>query len=478
MTTTALVGGTALADLGAGPELVGDVTVVLEDDQIAHLGGSWTGTPDRTIDTHGRLLLPGLVNLHAHAGHGAHHHLVDGAGEPDLLGATYLTAKAPAPGSSSPGSDPDLLAEWTVWELLRTGTTTVLEAGCPPPLARALVRAADRVGLRVHVGVAMASGRWIAEGEGIAWEDGEDAASQLALAEGFLDEIGTSGLTKGAVAVAQVDTASDDLLAGAAKLATARGVPLTIHAAQNRREVLVTLEQHAVTPLERLHRAGALAPGTVLAHAVFADHHPAVCSGHRELALLAESGAAVAHCPVHLSRRGDAMHSFDRYVDAGVVVGLGTDTSPRDLLAEARAAATIARTLDGGAAGATARIVGAITTESARALGRPELGRLAVGGPADLVVVDERRPSYGVVSDPVRAAVECATGDDVEHVFVAGRHVVRGGTVIGLDGAELRHRVQTDAEALWATAGSWHRRGLDFERLNPPPFPPRPQERS
>lgn len=460
----------ALVDGPEGAVLVRDVDILVLDDRVAAIARSGAIDPGEA-EVHelpGRLVLPGLVNLHAHTGTNAHHLLVDGAGETELLGATYLTTKAPRaplPG----GLDPVDEARWTAWELLRGGTTTVLDAGASADQATALASVAAEVGLRAHVGVALSSGQWRATGGALTWFEHGDDAGELDRAEAFLTGLAGAPLVAGAVTVAQADTASDELLRGAHALAERWRVPLTLHAAQNRREVLITLDRHGVTPITRLHRLGVLSPRTVLAHAVYLDHHPAVATGAAEVRLLAESGASVAHCPLHLARRGEALRSFSSYAAAGVRVGLGTDTLPRDLLAEIGTAALLDGVVSGAARPSTARAVDAATVVGADALGRRDLGRIAVGGPADVVVVDLRE--IGVLGDPVRAAVEHATRREVEHVFVAGRHVVRDGTVVGIDPEPLRRAAQVGSETLAATAPGWHRHGRSAADLAPPPFP-------
>ncbi|MGE3619133.1 MAG: amidohydrolase family protein [Acidimicrobiia bacterium] len=465
------MGGTA-----GGPVLARGVDVVVDHGRVTAIVASGEGGgPGHDVwELPGRLVLPGLVNLHAHCTGNAHHLLVDGAGEPELLGATYLTTKAPR-SPLPPGLDPRVAARWAVWELLRGGTTTVLDAGGSPAQAAALAAEATAVGLRAHVGVSLSSGRWAAAADGaLDWVDrSEDDDAQLAAAEALLDALDPEGTVRGAVVVAQADTASDRLLREAHALARRRQVPFTLHAAQNRREVLLTLARFGTTPLTRLHRLGVLGPGTILAHAVHLDHHPAVATGTVELGLLAASGAAVAHCPRHLAQRGEALRSLSAYRTAGVPVGLGTDTMPRDLVAEVGTALLVDRVVSGGTA-TVAGVVDAATRVGADALGRAELGRIQVGGPADLVVVDLRE--VGLLADPVRAAVEHAGRHEVEHVLVGGAHLVREGEVVGIDPAPLRAAAQRAADALGDSAPSWHRHGRAAAELAPPPYPHAPAE--
>src|SRR5947199_7165284 len=83
--------------------------------------------------------------------------------------------------------------------------------------------------------------------------------------------------------------------------------------------------------------------------------------------------------------------------------------------------------------GTAADVFGAATLGGARALGRDDLGRLAPGAKADVVVVDLGKLRIGPYRDPIRALVQCGTGDDVEQVWVDGRVVVEGGRVLGVD---------------------------------------------
>lgn len=460
---------------GRGPVLVRSIDLSIAEDKVGGVGvaGSLCEPGTRVLDLSGRLVLPGLVNLHAHCGTNAHHLLVDGAGEAELLGATYLTTKA-SRGPLPPGLSPTDEARWAVWELLRGGSTTVLDAGTSGEQAAALVNVASTVGLRVYVGITLSSGRWATTTAGsLDWIDQrDDDEEQLTRAETFLRSFSPGGLVRGAVTVGQADTASDELLQGARQLADRHRVPLTLHAAQNRREVLQTLAEHGTTPITRLHRLGVLQPGTVLAHAVYLDHHPAVASGASELSLLAASGAAVAHCPLHLAHRGIALRSLSGYRESGVPVGLGTDTLPRDLLAEVGTAMVVDRVVSGGVRATVAGVLDAVTRVGAMALGRSDLGHIAVGGPADLIVVDLR--DVGIVGDPIRATAECATRNEVEHVFVAGSHVVVDHEVPGLEVSSLRDAAQRSADALAVTAPQWHRKGRSSDDLAPPPFPHAP----
>jgi cytosine/adenosine deaminase-related metal-dependent hydrolase len=168
------------------------------------------------------------------------------------------------------------------------------------------------------------------------------------------------------------------------------------------------------------------------------------------------------------------MESFDRYLQQGVKIGLGTDTYPLDIIAEMRYASRIARVVDGThTAGRTEDLFNAATVWGADALGRPDLGRLAEDSAADVVIIDLQDISYGPMRDPVTALVDFGTGKDVETVIVAGEVVIENGTSTRVDEANIVARAQAAATAGW---DGWAERdwaNRDVETITPPAFPTR-----
>ena len=126
---------------------------------------------------------------------------------------------------------------------------------------------------------------------------------------------------------------------------------------------------------------------------------------------MAERGATVAHCPVVYARRNRILGSFARYRELGINVGLGTDTFPQDMIEEMRWAALGCKWIDRDANRGTARdVFNAATLGGARALGRSDIGRLAPGAKADIIIVDLHRLHSGPVDDPIKTLVYAACG--------------------------------------------------------------------
>jgi 5-methylthioadenosine/S-adenosylhomocysteine deaminase len=100
----------------------------------------------------------------------------------------------------------------------------------------------------------------------------------------------------------------------------------------------------------------------------------------------------------------------------------------------------------------------AATLGGAVSVGRDDLGRLAPGALADIIVIDlSGRGSlrYGPVRDPVKSVVECGVGDDVDTVIVDGKIIMESGLIPGVDFGSIRQDAQAAGEQVWATLQDW-----------------------
>lgn len=472
---TLIAGGHVVAWSAGSHRLLTNGMVVLEDDRVAFVGREYPGAVDRRIDARGRLVMPGFVNLHCHAEVEAGGRLVADAGRPDVFHAGFLNYYVARPGTASMFAREDrrIGATLTFVELLKSGCTTAVEIGAAD---ETVVEVAGRLGIRAYLTPGFKSATYRGHPDGTIFYEWDEAAGRAGLdrATRFIREHDGAfdGRIKGMLFPIQVDTCSPDLLRATRKAADALGVGIEIHCGQNLFEFHEILRRHRRTPVEHLAALGLLGPDTILGHCIITTaHRLAGLPGGRDLEILAERRATVAHCPLVFARRGNALESFHGYRRAGINVGLGTDTYPRDMIAEMRWASLLGKVVEHDFLTATAAdVFTAATVAGARALGREDLGRLAPGAKADVVLVDLGKLRIGPYRDPIRALVNCATTDDVERVFVDGRLVVDGGRVIGIDEPALLAQAQAEAERLWASWPEWHPEGRTADDVSPPSF--------
>jgi cytosine/adenosine deaminase-related metal-dependent hydrolase len=420
-----------------------DIDVVFRGDTVTFVGPSYREPADETVDGAGLFVMPGLVNVHAHPTTEPGY---KGIREEHGVPAMYMTGLYERSQAFHLDADGRRAATEVAYaELLASGVTTVTDLSMP---LDGWIELAARSGLRVFLAPGYASARWrLGRGHRLeyrwdeaAGRDGLDRALGL-IAEA---ERQPGGRLSGVIYPAQIDTCTEALLRDSVAVAQASGRPLVTHAAQSVPEFHVMVERHGRTPIQWASDIGLLGPRTLLGHAIFVDEHSWLhWWSRRDLALLAGNGTSVAHSPTPFARYGQTLEDLGRYLRAGVNVGLGTDTSPHNLLEEMRWAAVLARI-----AGEDVRAVGladvfhAATVGGATALGRPDLGRLAPGMKADLVLVDLTDPGMIPARDPLRSLVYTAAERAVRDVYVDGIRVVASRQVLTLNRAEAAGRLQ------------------------------------
>jgi 5-methylthioadenosine/S-adenosylhomocysteine deaminase len=420
-----------------------DIDVVFRGDTVTFVGPSHGGAADVTVDGSRLFVMPGLVNVHAHpTTEPGFKGIREEHGVPDMY-MTGLYERAQAFQLDAEGRL--AAAEVAYAELLASGVTTLADLSAP---LEGWIDLAARSGLRVFLAPGYASARWrLGAGHVLdySWDEpagrrGLDRALQL-IAEA---ERHPSRRLTGVLYPAQIDTCTEALLRDSLAVAQATARPLITHAAQSVLEFNVMVERHGRTPIQWAHDIGLLGPRTLLGHAIFIDEHSWLhWWTRRDLALLAESGTSVGHAPTPFARYGQTLENLGRYLRAGINVGLGTDVSPHNLLEEMRWAAVLARIAaeDVRAVG-LADVFHAATVGGATALGRSDLGRLAPGMKADLVLVDLTDPGMIPVRDPLRSLVYTAAERAVRDVYVDGIRVVANRQVLTLDRAAAAGRLQ------------------------------------
>ncbi|MAI98050.1 MAG: N-ethylammeline chlorohydrolase [Nisaea sp.] len=412
-----------------------DGDLAFTDQQICHVGGRYQGAADIEIDGSQRIVMPGLVNIHSHpTSEPLRKGITDEIRSPNFYHSSlyeFLTTF----NNDSDGIGP--CTKVAMAELLQSGCTTVVDFSAP--FEGWLDILADS-GIRACIAPAFRDAPWFTRDGHLLeydWQDPNRGPDGFAAARQAIDRAfqHPSGRLSGMVAPSQIDTCSEDLLRQAHGYATERNLPLQIHAAQSVTEFIEMVRRHGKTPLQWMHDIGILDDRTIVGHGIFLDHHPWLhWSSDSDLPLLAESGASLAHCPTVFMRRGIALNTFGRYLRAGVNIGIGTDTYPHNILDEMRNALTIARAVAGSVEDVTtAEVFNAATIGGAKALRRDDIGRLAVGAKADLVLLDTQDAAMRPLREPLRSLIYVAAERAVREVYVDGQQVVANGRCLTID---------------------------------------------
>jgi 8-oxoguanine deaminase len=453
MPTLLIKNAAMLVTMDGGRREIADGGLFARDGVIEAVGASaaMPDTADRVIDATDKLVLPGLVNTH--------HHFVQTLTRavPDAQSAKlfdWLTTLYPIWARLTP-DDVRIATTLALLELAKSGCTTAFDHQYLWPNASTIddqIEGAAPVGIRFH---ASRGSMCLSEKDGGLPPDSvvQEANFILDATQAAIErhhDPSPGAMTRVVVSPCSPFTVTEDLMVQSAALARDHGVRLHTHLAETVDEEAFTLERFGKRPVEYAADLGWLGDDVWYAHAVFIDE--------AEIARMADTGTAAAHCPSSNMRLASGIAPVMRFLEAGVPVGLGVDGSASNdgsnLLAEARQALLLARLgvspgIGTGPQMAARTALELATIGGAAVLGRDDIGALEAGRMADLFMLDLNRIEYSGAHDPVAAAVMC-------HPAPAHTVVVGGSPVID----EYRH-VMLDEQAVAARHHAAARRLVD-----------------
>lgn len=409
------------------------------DGRIAAIGAGLDPEPGgESHDARGALCLPGLVNSHNHSPL----MIVRGMVE-DIGFAPAYTPGVPQ-GHWLSEEETLALARLGVMEMLCAGATTIVDYYRHP---EALARAAREFGLRAMIGGRVMDMDAAALAEGRFERDPALGEATLKAAMDLCDRWDGEGRISAILAPHAPDTCSRGIFREMRDLAAASGRQVHTHLSQSAMEVAQVTAREGMTPTEFLDDLGLLSPDLIAAHCIFMSDS--------DIARFGAAKAVVAHAPIGNASFGAAA-PIKALRDAGAAITLCTDTKSADMFEAMRMAIASARWRAGMSFDFSAEeVFGWATTGGAAALrGHEATGDLAVGDPADLILLDPLAANLRPVIDGFGVVVHSGSAGNVTDVMVAGDWLVRDRRPTRVDMADVIAEAQRVSEGLWARATS------------------------
>lgn len=479
---TVIEGGWIVAFDGREHRIIENGTLAFQGDTILDVAKTYRGAVERRIDARGALVIPGLVNCHVHIGAHAGDRMILDAGRRDVFRSGFLNY-CPAKGIGGKTifsfENPRATIRYSLASLLRYGSTTVVEMGGDfSGDLSAIAAHAGELGIRLYTCPGFSTGAHYFDQAGRHHIHYDEKAGMAGLERAcrFAEDMAGKhgGRVRPILVPFEYHLCSPDLLRRTKDAARRLGIGITMHCAESMPEFQDSVRQTGRTPVAFLDDMGFLGPEVILGHCIYLSGHSQTAYPYGgDLEILARSGAAIAHCPLVFGRRGVVLESFQRYLDAGVRMALGTDSYPQDLAGEMKFVSVLSKVVDRHMESSKARdVFNAATLGGAAALGRDDLGRLAPGAKADIVLVDFATLRAGPFLDPIKAFVHCMNGDAVDTVIVDGRILVENKRLLAWDERELLAEVRASTASAWANFSAYYPFNEKIDEAFPPAFRP------
>jgi len=475
---TLIQGGYVVGFDGREHEIIKDGVVVFDGNQIEYVGKQYPQPVDKKIEAKGCLVSPGFIDTHFHSGINASDYILNDSTKTDFFASNYLAHGGPTREGAHDAhlKDVDVGQRFSLIHVLKGGVTTTFDIGGPGGEPERYVDMVDQVGIRCGAGPSYKNVSFFHDRAGrleYDWDD-ERGSKGLKTAVDFAKKFAGAGNGRMITMLfpGHVDSCTPELLKKTRIAAREIGVRVQIHATINLFEFHTVMQRERCTPIELLHKIGFLDPEVSLSHCIFISGHSWLAYPYGDdLKIIADSGAAVAYSPLKYLKLGIVMESFDKYLKAGINMGIGTDTFPKDILSDMRYAALASRLAEKSfLAGHPRDVFNAATLGGAKMLGRDDLGRLQKGAKADIAIVNLRDIAFGAVRDPIRSLVETAVSRDVRTVIVDGETLVDSGKYLRLNEEELLEKVQAKGEQVWDSVPKWHWTEKSIDEVVPPAF--------
>lgn len=381
------------------------------------------GDKAEVIDGNGGVLMPGLINLHNHVSMSLLRSYAD-----DLPLMPWLTDHIwPVEDKMTPYHI-YVGAKLGIAEMLLGGTTTFVDMYASEDM---VAKAAVEMGSRTVLGLAFTDG---------SYPRFEAFASEVIAKYGDNNPLVSIMMSPHAPF-----TCSPETIEKSIAFAKKYNLPVHTHISETVPEVEQIQEKYGKSPIEYFHDLGLFELKTLAAHCVQVSES--------DMDIMSKCGVSVSHNPQSNMKLASGFAPVVEMMSHGINVGIGTDgpssNNDLDMWEEMRAVSFMHKCTSGDATVLPAyKILEMATVNGAKALLRPDLGQVAVGMTADLILIDTSRPHFFPRHDIIANVVYCGKASDVNTVIVDGCVVVRDKELIQESLSSIYDEVETVIEEL------------------------------
>lgn len=375
-------------------------------------------------------IIPGLINSHTHLGMTYLRGVADDLALMNWLNHYIWPAEKKWVGHDFVRD----ATEFAIAELLRSGTTCFNEMYF---FMNDTAKAAEKAGIRGKIGAHVITfpTNWA-----------KDLNEELEKAEAFIQAYKDNPLVNATMAAHAIYTVPEAPLLRVKEMADRYNLQINVHVNETAHEVQQSLADTQFTPIQRLEKIGYITPQLIAIHMTQITDN--------DLEILGRGKPNIVHCPLSNMKLASGVCPVAKLQAIGLNVALGTDSSASNndlnMINEMRTASLLAKlsTLNPESLSAE-NVLKMATINGAKALGIDHItGSLEKGKAADFAAIDldhiETQPLY----HPISQIVYAASRQQVNHVWVAGKQLMKNRELLTLDEKELLSKAKAWGEKI------------------------------
>lgn len=234
-------------------------------------------------------------------------------------------------------------------------------------------------------------------------------------------------------------TTNEEIISELSNYCNEHNMLMQIHLSETKLEHNNCKQKYGMTPAALFNKLGTFDSKTIAAHCVFLED--------TDLDILRDKGVTIAHCPSSNLKLGSGIAPVKKYIDHGIQVSIGTDSSASNnnlnMLEEINLAVMLQRGLTNDPkAIPLEQLLTMACKNGAKAQGREDCGEIKVGNKADIVVVDMDKPHLQPVYEPLTNIIFSAQASDIVLNMVDGKVLYKDGVWLTIDNEKAVYNVK------------------------------------